>query len=204
MGGFIIYIYIKTHFINPTRKNIEQMRILFFIAFLAFAASASGQSKQEAAQTVMKNARATCAFKETKIELTVTCPDSLPRESRLAFATAIANADALLLGSTRQINFRLKSGEPFAEASPKFGIREVIKPLKQKKSSQDKSSKIVIGTLADTVLEIRGKGTSVKQVGRDNNGLLVEWHYPDVTYLMARRPQNGVEAYRIIKISPQP
>ena len=59
------------------------------------------------------------------------------------------------------------------------------------------------GTLADTVLELRGKASSVRQVGRDENGLLVEWQYPDVTYLMGRRLQGGTEAYRVIKITPR-
>jgi hypothetical protein len=66
-----------------------------------------------------------------------------------------------------------------------------------------KSLGVKIGTPADTVLELRGKGISSRQVGRDENGLLVEWEYPDVTYLMGRRVQNGIEAYRVIKITPR-
>ena len=66
-----------------------------------------------------------------------------------------------------------------------------------------KSLWVKIGTPADTVLELRGKGISSRQVGRDENGLLVEWEYPDVTYLMGRRVQNGIEAYRVIKITPR-
>jgi len=62
---------------------------------------------------------------------------------------------------------------------------------------------VKIGTPADTVLELRGKGISSRQVGRDENGLLVEWEYLDVTYLMGRRVQNGIEAYRVIKITPR-
>jgi hypothetical protein len=52
-------------------------------------------------------------------------------------------------------------------------------------------------------LEKRGKAISVKQVGRDENGLLAEWQYPDATYLMGRRLQGGIEAYRVIKIIPR-
>lgn len=62
---------------------------------------------------------------------------------------------------------------------------------------------VTISMLADTVLEKRGKAISVKQVGRDENGLLVEWQYPDATYLMGRRLQGGIEAYRVIKITPR-
>jgi len=61
-------------------------------------------------------------------------------------------------------------------------------------------SPVVVGILADTVLELRGKALSTKQVGRDGNGLLVEWEYPDAIYLMGRQVQDGVEAYRVIKI----
>jgi len=70
-------------------------------------------------------------------------------------------------------------------------------------SSPKKTPSIAVGTLADTVLKIRGKGLSSKQVGRDEHGLLVEWEYPDVTYLMGRRVQDGIEAYRVIKITPR-
>jgi hypothetical protein len=66
-----------------------------------------------------------------------------------------------------------------------------------------KPSPVVVGTLADTVLELRGKALSTGQVGRDGNGLLVEWEYPDATYLMGRQVQDGVEAYRVIKIKPR-
>lgn len=70
-------------------------------------------------------------------------------------------------------------------------------------SAGKKSSVIVVGTPADTVLELRGKALSSRNVGRDENGLLVEWEYPDVTYLMGRRLQDGIEAYRVIKITPR-
>ncbi|MBK6959502.1 MAG: hypothetical protein IPH22_15525 [Nitrosomonas sp.] len=66
-----------------------------------------------------------------------------------------------------------------------------------------KPSPVVVGTLADTVLELRGKALSTRQVGRDGNGLLVEWEYPDATYLMGRQVQDGIEAYRVIKIKPR-
>ncbi len=65
-----------------------------------------------------------------------------------------------------------------------------------------KPSPVVVGTLADTVLGFRGKAISTRQVGSDGNGLLVEWEYPDATYLMGRQVQDGVEAYRVIKIKP--
>jgi hypothetical protein len=66
-----------------------------------------------------------------------------------------------------------------------------------------KSLGVKIGMPADTVLELRGKGISSRQVGSDENGLLVEWEYPDFIYLMGRRVQNGIEAYRVIKITPR-
>lgn len=75
--------------------------------------------------------------------------------------------------------------------------------VKTTKGTSQTSAAVTIGTLADSVLARRGKAASVKQVGRDDNGLLVEWQYPDETYLMARRLQGGIEAYRVIKITPR-
>lgn len=76
-------------------------------------------------------------------------------------------------------------------------------PVKDDPPPQGSHVEVKIGTPADTVLELRGKGISSRQVGRDENGLLVEWEYPDVSYLMGRRAQNGIEAYRVIKITPR-
>lgn len=87
-------------------------------------------------------------------------------------------------------------------------IEKVTAKLEKPATSASPSSKsetktkqtVTIGMLADTVLERRGKAISVKQIGRDENGLLAEWQYPDATYLMGRRLQGGIEAYRVIKI----
>lgn len=179
-----------------------QVRTIAAVAFFTSASIASGQSQQESARSVMNNARAICSFNETTSGLLVTCPNDLPRESRFKFATAIANADAALSGRARRIDFRLKSGESFAEADPKTGIREITGSRSGSRSPA-KGRSVTVGTLADTVLEVRGKASSVRQVGRDENGLLVEWQYPDVTYLMGRRLQGGIEAYRVIKIMPR-
>lgn len=185
-----------------SRSIKTRMRDIAAVTFVAFATVASGQSKQESALSVMNNARAICSFNERAVGLLVTCPNSLPRESRFKFATAIANADAALSGRAKRIDFRLKSGEPFAEADPQTGIREVARSQSTPRSPA-KGRPVIVGTLADTVLELRGKASSVRQVGRDENGLLVEWRYPDVTYLMGRRLQGVIEAYRVIKITPR-
>ena len=68
-------------------------------------------------------------------------------------------------------------------------------------SASNAGPPVTMDMIADTVLEKRGKAISVKQVGSDENGLLVEWQYPDATYLMGRRLQGGIEAYRVIKIT---
>ena len=179
--------------------------IVLLVSF-AFATSALGQSQQTAAQSVMENARAICSFAEDAGGLTVTCPRDLARDSRLAFATAIANADAVLSGHARHISFRLRGGGLFAEASPQTGIREVTSatPSVRSSTTPSKPRTVVVGTLADTVLKWRGKALSSTQVGRDDHGLLVEWRYPDATYLMGRRLQGGIEGYRVIKITPRP
>ncbi len=61
-------------------------------------------------------------------------------------------------------------------------------------------SGISIGTPADTVLARRGKALDVVQVGSDQYGLNVEWRYSDGAYVMGRREQNGITAYRVIAI----
>ncbi|OPY76988.1 MAG: hypothetical protein A4E64_01288 [Syntrophorhabdus sp. PtaU1.Bin058] len=82
-------------------------------------------------------------------------------------------------------------------------IEKVTASSPSTKSASKVKGPVTTGALADTVLEMRGKAISVKQVGRDENGLLVEWQYPDATYLMGRRLQGGIEAYRVIKITPR-
>jgi hypothetical protein len=79
--------------------------------------------------------------------------------------------------------------------------KQVTSSSQSSKNPSKAKQPVTIGMLADTVLEKRGKAISVKQVGRDENGLLVEWQYPDATYLMSRRLQDGIEAYRVIKIT---
>lgn len=69
--------------------------------------------------------------------------------------------------------------------------------------SGSKPSPVVVGTLADTVLELRGKSLSTRQVGSDRKGLLVEWEYSDSVYVMGRRLQDGIEAYQVVQIKPR-
>jgi hypothetical protein len=84
-------------------------------------------------------------------------------------------------------------------------VKEAIRPPGagpyKDESTTSRNSPVALGTPADTVLQLRGKAISINQVGRDANGLLVEWEYPDVTYLMGRRAKDGIEAYRVIKIT---
>ena len=64
-------------------------------------------------------------------------------------------------------------------------------------------SVVVLGMSADEVLAKKGKASTVTKIGSDQNGLIVEWQYQDAIYLLARREKSGVEAYRIIKITPR-
>lgn len=59
---------------------------------------------------------------------------------------------------------------------------------------------VTIGTPADSVLEWRGRAIASVQQGSDSRGLLVEWRYPDGSYLMGRRQHDGITAYRVIAI----
>jgi hypothetical protein len=61
--------------------------------------------------------------------------------------------------------------------------------------------RINIGTPADSILAWRGRAIAVRQTGQDEQGLLVEWRYPNAVYLLGRRVQDGVEAYRVIKVT---
>lgn len=69
-------------------------------------------------------------------------------------------------------------------------------------AEREKRALVIVGTPADSVLAWRGKAISTTQVGSDEKGLLVEWRYPDVIYLMGQKIQDGIEVYRVIEIKP--
>ena len=60
-----------------------------------------------------------------------------------------------------------------------------------------------IGTPSDDVLQLWGKGTTVRQLGTDSQGLVVEWVYPEVTLVMKLREVGGVTRYRVAEIHPR-
>lgn len=74
-------------------------------------------------------------------------------------------------------------------------------PVNAPQIASQPQRRIKIGTPADSILAWRGRAIAVRQTGRDEQGLLVEWRYPDAVYLLGRRVQNGVEAYRVIKVT---
>ncbi len=84
-----------------------------------------------------------------------------------------------------------------------YVVHQIEKITEKRENPATAGPTVTIGMIADTVLERRGKAISVNQVGSDENGLLVEWQYPDATYLMGRRLQGGIEAYQVIKITQQ-
>jgi len=74
--------------------------------------------------------------------------------------------------------------------------------LFEKKS---RSMGIVIGTPADDVVTIRGKSPYPTEVmGKDENGLIVEWEYPDGIYVMRRWTINGITCYRVAEMKLEP
>jgi hypothetical protein len=79
-------------------------------------------SRISSADRVMSNARALCRIYEEAPHLVVECDSNLPRAQQLEFATAIANADAVLTGRARNIYFYV-GGEQFAQADPIDGVR---------------------------------------------------------------------------------
>ncbi|MFH0727989.1 MAG: hypothetical protein V2B19_16805 [Pseudomonadota bacterium] len=82
-----------------------------------------------------------------------------------------------------------------------YVVQQIEKVTEKRENPATAGPQVTMGMIADTVLERRGKAISVKQIGSDEKGLLVEWQYPDATYLMGRRLQGGIEAYRVIKIT---
>lgn len=82
------------------------------------------------------------------------------------------------------------------EAAPSESFGD--EPIPEESPSAD--GPIKIGTPADTVLAIRGAADSEKITGSDANGSIVEWKYKDVTYIMKRWMENGVECYRVAEI----
>jgi hypothetical protein len=159
------------------------------------------QSARASALSIMENARGVCSFADAGRSLRVTCPSDLAPEQRLAFATAIANADAVLSGEARPISFRINGQGEFASADPHYGIRRSagsVAPLAPGQRRQRHS--IRIGTPFDSVLAWHGKPLSSRQLGSDANGLLVEKKYPGATYLFGLRTKDGISAYRVIHI----
>lgn len=75
------------------------------------------------AERVLSNARSLCGIREEAPHLVVECTAQIPAGKQLAFATAIADADATLTGSTRNIYFYLPGGQQFAQADPLHGVR---------------------------------------------------------------------------------
>lgn len=71
----------------------------------------------------MSTARELCSIGFESPHAVVECNADIPRENRLKFATAIADADAVLSGKPRNIYFYLPGGEQFAQADPLSGIR---------------------------------------------------------------------------------
>jgi hypothetical protein len=59
------------------------------------------------------------------------------------------------------------------------------------------TSYIGYGTPADDVVYTRGRCDYVEPLGSDENGLIVAWHYPDVTYVMKWSSRGGVGCYRV-------
>jgi hypothetical protein len=107
-----------------------------------------------------------------------------------------------------QMSFVLQYGDssaaPAVFSAMRAEYRRRAQPTQRPASaaSEGKTQPVSIGTPADSVLAWRGRSRGSRRVGSDEQGLLVEWSYPDVTYLMGRRVRDGIEAYRVIKITP--
>jgi hypothetical protein len=89
--------------------------------------------------------------------------------------------------------------EPTDVAPPaEAPVMETTPPVASTPAAPDE--RIRVGTPADTVLAMRGAADGEQIVGSDANGSIVEWKYADVTYVMKRWAENGVECYRVAEI----
>lgn len=106
------------------------------------------------------------------------------------------------------IKKRVTIKEPQKQTSkptiPKKEIKEFPKEEKVYETSFERKSRamgIVIGTPADDVLAIRGKPPYPSEVmGRDENGLIVEWEYKDGIYVFRIFEINGISCYRVAEM----
>lgn len=56
-----------------------------------------------------------------------------------------------------------------------------------------------LGMWADTVLDICGKPHNIVILGRDDDGMVVEWIYPGFKLTIARAKNDDVEVYAVQK-----
>jgi hypothetical protein len=103
------------------------------------------------------------------------------------------------LGKQRQPETVTFYPSPYPTSTPSQATPSPYKPTPKPKP--DKYG-ITIGTTADDVLAKRGKADQITQMGRDEQGLLVLWEYPEITYVMGHREREGISAYRVIEIRP--
>ncbi len=82
-----------------------------------------GSEAMAAARAVMANAGEICKIYEEDPHLVVECSERIAPEQQLGFATAIANADAVLTGQARNIYFYLPGHQQFAQADRLRGVR---------------------------------------------------------------------------------
>lgn len=174
-------------------KIVGCLAVVLFLSISLLMACSDGKSEAEVAIKAVDEAVTVTKAEAGKI---------LPDEVKALEDTLAAAKDKVVKG-----DYKAALEEATALAGK---CKEVMDAAKAKSKEVQAAAKATssdykhdMGMLADTILEKRGKAISVRQVGRDEDGLLVEWQYPEATYLMGRRLQDGIEAYRVIKITPR-
>ena len=81
------------------------------------------RSREDVARDVLSSALSLCEIKTEGEHLVVECQEYIPSASQLAFATAIANADAVISRQARTIFFYQPGGSEFARADRVSGVR---------------------------------------------------------------------------------
>lgn len=87
---------------------------------------------------------------------------------------------------------------------PRTPLPEPTVPTSEAGSSPTRQAdEVQVGTPTDDVLALWGAPLRVKRVGRDDEGLIVEWGYPDVELIIRRWETAGVYCYRVAEIRPR-
>lgn len=133
--------------------------------------------------------------------------DQLDRKNKISEVQSIlAETNANDVVNQLELNQRLVALDPTNRLYQQNVAMYMQRYFSSKAFSEANKAEVLerqfVGRSGEEVLVRLGEARSTSIVGRDANGLLVEWRYSRFTLLMARREQNGQETYRVVKATP--